>query len=269
MKRLGPFPDAQDPRDPWARWGSLRLVVLAAGLSVANILGQSALYVATRNVFAGIAGGALAVVILINALCAAHGLTAAQVFHLDHPRPRAALLSVAAAAAALLPLGLLATLSHRIHPPSDEWVAFYNAQLPDGRLEMALAYGAAVVLGPVAEELVFRGLLFRLCRRHWGLWPSAVLTALLFGIVHGEPWFLFGLIPLGILLAVIYESTGSLTAAAIAHAVHNLVNVTLMVTGDGLTAETPDAPVNVGWLLASLVVLAASMTMLLRDRARR
>ncbi|MGE5674287.1 MAG: lysostaphin resistance A-like protein, partial [Mycobacterium leprae] len=42
-----------------------------------------------------------------------------------------------------------------------------------------------VAMAPVAEEIMFRGLTFGYVRRRWAFWPSAILSALLFGTAHG------------------------------------------------------------------------------------
>ena len=57
-----------------------------------------------------------------------------------------------------------------------------------------LAFGAVVVVGPLAEEIIFRGLIHRVFSRTWGPWPAIIASALVFGLVHGEPWYLLGLV---------------------------------------------------------------------------
>jgi hypothetical protein len=62
------------------------------------------------------------------------------------------------------------------------------------------------------EELFFRGFLFSGLRQGWSFWPAAVVTGLLFGLVHA-PEGITIVVPLGILggaLAWLYERTGSL-----------------------------------------------------------
>lgn len=57
---------------------------------------------------------------------------------------------------------------------------------------LLLALGLAVVTG-IAEELLFRGyVITRLERLHLGAWPTIVLSALIFGLVH---WPGYGLLP--------------------------------------------------------------------------
>ncbi len=258
--------DIPDPRDPWTRWGGARILLLTVALGALNVGAQGVGYGMTGNLFFAVGIGGTAVILAARLLAASRGLDTGVVFHLNRPGWAVAGWSVLAALACQVPVGLLAAWSARIRPPTEEWIAFFNDHLPVGPLETGLAFSCAVVLGPLAEEIVFRGLLYRLFRRSWGVMPSAVLSALAFGLAHGEPWYLFGLVGLGIVLALVYEATGSLTAAAVVHAAHNAVNVTLMVTDGGLTSELPDGPMPWGWLAASLALLALSLRRLVARR---
>lgn len=78
------------------------------------------------------------------------------------------------------------------------------------------------MVAPIAEELVFRGLVFRRMK-DW-LKPSAaiILSALFFGLYHGNiVQFLYASI-LGMLLALMYHRTGTLWTAIVAHMAANL-----------------------------------------------
>lgn len=86
---------------------------------------------------------------------------------------------------------------------------------------------------PMAEELVFRGLLYRWLRVHWGVAPSAVLSALLFGAVHGQLEVGIGAFLVGIVLALAYERSRSLWPPIIIHAMQNSVSIILMFVAIG------------------------------------
>jgi membrane protease YdiL (CAAX protease family)/uncharacterized RDD family membrane protein YckC len=86
---------------------------------------------------------------------------------------------------------------------------------------------AAVVLiaglAPVAEETFFRGFFFAGLRRRLSLWPAALISGLVFGLIHA-PTGVTTVIPLSILgaaLAWLYERTGSLWPPILAHAFNN------------------------------------------------
>lgn len=85
------------------------------------------------------------------------------------------------------------------------------------------------VLSPVAEELVFRGVLFTWLRRHLGFWVAGIASALGFACAHGIPSIILPTAILGLLFAWIYERTGSLWPAVVAHVAHNLLVTGVML----------------------------------------
>lgn len=85
------------------------------------------------------------------------------------------------------------------------------------------------VLSPIAEELVFRGVLFGWLRRHVGFWGAGVFSALVFAGAHGIPDIILPTAILGLLFAWIYERTGSLWPAMLAHVAHNLLVTGVML----------------------------------------
>jgi hypothetical protein len=96
----------------------------------------------------------------------------------------------------------------------------------------------AVAIAPIVEELCFRGLIFRAVRDRHGFWPGAIVSGLLFGLVHYVP---FNPLPdtvllqsvmvfTGIGLAWIYERRGSLFAPIGAHMAFNTIGVILILT---------------------------------------
>ncbi|MBQ8175506.1 MAG: CPBP family intramembrane metalloprotease [Oscillospiraceae bacterium] len=79
---------------------------------------------------------------------------------------------------------------------------------------------ASVILAPIGEELIYRGVVLRCCAkvsRRFAIFFSAFV----FGIMHGNPYqFVLGFI-LGIPLAIITIRTGSLIPAIICHMANN------------------------------------------------
>ena len=83
------------------------------------------------------------------------------------------------------------------------------------------------VIGPICEELVFRGLVFRRARDYVGFWPAASLSGLVFGIYHGNvTQGIFAAI-MGIIFAMVYEHYGTIWASITAHIANNVM-ATLM-----------------------------------------
>ncbi len=95
------------------------------------------------------------------------------------------------------------------------------------------------ILSPVAEELVFRGVLFAWLRRHVNFWIAGSASALVFALAHGIPDIILPTAMLGLLFAWIYERTGSLWPAMLAHIAHNLLVTSVMLpTMWGIGVET-------------------------------
>ena len=78
------------------------------------------------------------------------------------------------------------------------------------------------VLTPIAEELLFRGVLFGALRRH-GMLLATLVSAVVFGLAHGITAVLFGAVVLGNVAAVLYERSRSIWPAVMVHAVNNAI----------------------------------------------
>lgn len=82
-------------------------------------------------------------------------------------------------------------------------------------------------LAPLAEELVFRGLVFDRLREALRFWQAAILSALLFAVFHGNIvqgiYAFFG----GLLMAWSYETYHSIKAPYCIHVISNLLSILL------------------------------------------
>lgn len=83
----------------------------------------------------------------------------------------------------------------------------------------------ALVLAPVAEELIFRGYVFGVLRRYTGRWWAMVVSALVFSAIHAHIPSLAGLFVLAVALTLVYEGTGSLWAPILMHSLFNGITV--------------------------------------------
>lgn len=94
-----------------------------------------------------------------------------------------------------------------------------------GAVGMLLLAGLAA---PFAEEIYFRGLLYGLLRRYWGVVASVAVSALLFGAIHGILDVLPGTAVMGAVLAVAYERSGTLWVPVTIHATYNSLSIILL-----------------------------------------
>lgn len=96
---------------------------------------------------------------------------------------------------------------------------------------LLLLFSLATIWAPLVEESVFRGALFRHLRSRMGLFGSAAISAVCFGVMHGYPFIL--LLPvtlLGFNFALMREWRGSLIAPITAHFLHNATILTFAIT---------------------------------------
>jgi membrane protease YdiL (CAAX protease family) len=82
---------------------------------------------------------------------------------------------------------------------------------------------AVIVVAPIAEELLFRGFLFRVLRMRMGFWAAALIDGVLFGLVHGSLVIVPVLAFLGVALCWVYERTGSLFPCIAIHVLNNTI----------------------------------------------
>lgn len=111
-----------------------------------------------------------------------------------------------------------------------------------GGLPLLVVALLAVVVAPVVEEVIFRGVLFRALADRINLPVGLVLSAAIFALIHievvlSQPFALVGLFAVGFLLAWAYHLTGNLTVPILGHAVFNAISLGLTVVVDRLDLE--------------------------------
>jgi len=108
---------------------------------------------------------------------------------------------------------------------STHWTEWFNDSLVWGDMtDLSILLLEVVVLAPVFEEIIFRGIVYASLRRRFGWVLSAVFSAAIFAIVHG--YGIVGFVAVGwsgFLWAWAYEKTGSLLPGMAAHALNNFV----------------------------------------------
>jgi hypothetical protein len=93
---------------------------------------------------------------------------------------------------------------------------------------LALAVLLAVVVAPVAEEVIFRSVLYLPLRRRLGAVSATLIVAVVFAAGHAYLLGAAQLFVLSVVFCALFETTGSLWAPIVAHAVFNAVNILLL-----------------------------------------
>ncbi len=130
----------------------------------------------------------------------------------------------------------LLAVAFRIEDPVEQDLVRFALE---GRVPLFLTFVIAVFAAPFVEEVVFRGVLFRALLGRLGLALAAMLSAVVFAVIHVEVLFsqpvaLGGLLVVGLLLALAYQWTGSLWVPIIAHAFYNGFSIGLLLLIDRL-----------------------------------
>lgn len=94
-------------------------------------------------------------------------------------------------------------------------------------------------VAPFGEELAFRGLLFPWLRDRLGVAAAAVVSSLVFAILHGVPVLIPALTAIGIALALLYHRCGSLWPVILAHGAFNAIMVAALYAGLAAGLELP------------------------------
>ncbi|HEY8993584.1 MAG TPA: type II CAAX endopeptidase family protein [Lacunisphaera sp.] len=89
----------------------------------------------------------------------------------------------------------------------------------------------ACVLAPIYEELLFRAGLYRYVRQKLGRTPALLISGVCFGALHNNWAGFLPLAALGMLLALVYETTGSIRVVIIAHGLFNLNTICIVLSG--------------------------------------
>jgi len=83
----------------------------------------------------------------------------------------------------------------------------------------------AVVVAPVCEETIFRGYLYGVLKRHFGVAGAAITVSVIFAAIHLHMPVIAGLFILALIFTLVYEVTKSLTGAIICHALFNALSL--------------------------------------------
>ena len=135
-------------------------------------------------------------------------------------------------------------------PFPDSWWEVYNETASYDLTDTATII-AAVIIGPIAEELLVRGLVFTRVSRGFGVYVGAVVSSVIFGLMHGTIiWILYTTF-VGLLLSFVFVRSRSLIYPMLCHLSFNLISVFL-------PNEIP-----IAWIVVSFVVCAASVACLI------
>lgn len=133
----------------------------------------------------------------------------------------------------LLILGLEILLSEadnvlRSLLPAPEWLMNQLVDLVRAEQSLWGSILALIVVAPLTEEILFRGLILDGFLRKYSVPKSIVVSALLFGLFHFNPWQFVAAFVGGIILAWWRIRTGSIVPCIFGHAFKNAIPMVVL-----------------------------------------
>lgn len=96
-------------------------------------------------------------------------------------------------------------------------------------LVLSLTVILACVIGPIAEEVFFRGVIYSAMRKYLPFGVAIAINGCLFALIHTNVLGFLPIMVLGGTLAYLYERTGSLLCSIVVHVVHNSLLMTVSI----------------------------------------
>lgn len=109
-----------------------------------------------------------------------------------------------------------------------QWQAFTAAplQLSETSIPaLSLFLGLTVLVTPVAEEIFFRGFLFRWMASRRPIWLAAIISSVIFGASHIVPAQAISAALMSLVIIYLYVASGSIWPAIICHITNNFLSI--------------------------------------------
>jgi len=123
---------------------------------------------------------------------------------------------------------------------------------------------AMVVVLPITQEFIFRGLLLHRFTTKWNIAIAIWASSIIFGLLH--PGDLFGTFLFGVVMALLYIKTKTLIVPIVAHAMYNTIAILfgILAENDGtIIAKITTETISGNWIL-SLLFVATSLPFLIQ-----
>ncbi|MBV6647622.1 MAG: CPBP family intramembrane metalloprotease [Cyclobacteriaceae bacterium] len=156
----------------------------------------------------------------------------------------------------VIPLGLLVLDPIINLIPMPDWImqAFKDLLRAD-----APSFMTVVLIGPILEEALFRGVILEGFLHRYSVRKSIIWSSVLFGLFHLNPWQFIGATLIGFFLGWIYYRTGSLLLCMLLHVLNNFLSfMVFYLTKDTFFSFEDVFGAELGWAIAggALLIIA-------------
>lgn len=90
--------------------------------------------------------------------------------------------------------------------------------MPENPVYLVLTVAMIAVIGPIAEEFIFRGVLLKRMALKTSMWGGIIISSLLFGVLHAD---IIGAFAFGVITSLLYLKTGNLLVPILLHIFNN------------------------------------------------
>lgn len=121
----------------------------------------------------------------------------------------------------------LMLLALNMIPFPQSWVDSYNessSSIVSGNTILTVIF--TVIVAPIAEEVIFRAMVYGSLGRKMNPYLAAAITSAVFGLMHGSIiWFMYATL-LGMIINVIFIRVDSIAAPILFHVIFNVIGTT-------------------------------------------
>lgn len=124
--------------------------------------------------------------------------------------------------------------------------------------------GLICLLPGICEEILFRGFCQTSLTAHLGTKPAIMITALLFALLHSNPWYFHLYVLLGFLLSWLYAVSGTLWIPILAHTLNNAWTFTSHHLGLEIPVRTFFHPIDIMLLGFGLLLVIVAVRKIIK-----
>jgi len=153
--------------------------------------------------------------------------------------------------------------------PSPNWFMELFNNIFESDFGWTGAFMKVVIVAPVIEELIFRGMIMHGFMRNYPKILAIFFSALLFALFHLNPWQFPATFVLGLLLGWLMVRTHSVIICILTHAINNLIVLLTITYWDDISLHALSLVEKQNQLTTSALLLSFSVIMLILLSAKK